>query len=304
MAGEGMSKKVDTWMPLLVDKYLGDTTHLSTEQHGAYLLLLMSMWKKDGSLSDNDVQLAQMAKLSPAKWKAMRPIVIDGLLLYSDGERVTQKRLTAELARSKAHTNAKAEAGAKGAAKRWQKDGAANGTAMADASQSHWRTGASTPPPTQDTEYLHPPGEGQGEGDENLPDTTGFTPNAYGSMARRIRQELLIARVSSGHLGFQALINAGATFEEFEAYAEKAKTASDPFAYLVSTVTRERQRAKETAGQMHQGAMPRHEAPPVTVSSRAADDTQRYLAEQAAHQRSAPPPEILARLGRAVKVTQ
>lgn len=150
-----MTKKVDTWMPLLVDKYLGDTMLLTTEQHGAYLLLLMTMWKKDGRLPDNDQQLAQAAKLSPAKWKAARPVLIDGMLLRAEGGYVVQKRLSAELARSKAHTEAKAEAGSKGAAKRWQQgagmdgngNGTANGTAMADASQSHWQTGAHTPPP-------------------------------------------------------------------------------------------------------------------------------------------------------------
>ena len=63
-----MTKKVDTWMPLLVDKYLGDTQHLTTEQHGAYLLLLMTMWKRDGVLMVRD--LPQITRLSPARWKA------------------------------------------------------------------------------------------------------------------------------------------------------------------------------------------------------------------------------------------
>ena len=56
-------------MPLLVDKYLGDTQHLTTEQHGAYLLLLMTMWKRDGVPMVRDPQITG---LSPARWKACR----------------------------------------------------------------------------------------------------------------------------------------------------------------------------------------------------------------------------------------
>ena len=140
-----MTKKVDTWMPLLVDKYLGDTQHLTTEQHGAYLLLLMTMWKRDGVLMVRD--LPQITRLSPARWKACRSVLMELFTLSDDGLTVTQKRLSQELQRSKENTEAKSKAGAKGAANRWRSDGKANGTAIADASQPHWQTGASTSTP-------------------------------------------------------------------------------------------------------------------------------------------------------------
>lgn len=136
-----MTKKVDTWMPLLVDKYLGDTSHLTAEQHGAYLLLLMAMWKKDGQLPNDEERLANTARLSPARWKANRGVLLE--FFTNDGSAITQKRLTVELANSKKLAQAKADAGAKGAAKRWQKDGEGNGTAIAEPSASQSQTGTS-----------------------------------------------------------------------------------------------------------------------------------------------------------------
>lgn len=149
-----MTKKVDIWMPFLIDKYLGDTTDLNTEQHGAYFLLLMSMWKKGGTLPNVDSQLCTITGLAPSKWRAYRALLL-GFFIEVDG-RLTQKRLSFELANANKRSAAKAEAGAKGAAKRWQsddeadgkQDGTANGTAIAKGKQKVSQTGASISVPT------------------------------------------------------------------------------------------------------------------------------------------------------------
>lgn len=63
-------------MPLWTDAYLGDTTHLSTLEHGAYLLLLITAWRtRDGKLPNNDKLLAKYSRLSDAQWKRIKPVL-------------------------------------------------------------------------------------------------------------------------------------------------------------------------------------------------------------------------------------
>jgi len=64
-------------MPFYTDAYLADTTHLTTEEHGAYLLLLFAAWRSPGcSLRDDDAFLARVAKVTPDRWrKRLRPIL-------------------------------------------------------------------------------------------------------------------------------------------------------------------------------------------------------------------------------------
>lgn len=83
-----MAKKTDTWMPFYVTDYLGDTMHLSTTQHGAYLLLLLACWKAGGDLPDDDTQLASITRMSAGDWKKSAPVLrrffeaVDGLLSH------------------------------------------------------------------------------------------------------------------------------------------------------------------------------------------------------------------------------
>lgn len=63
-------------LPLWTDAYLGDTRHLSTLEHGAYLLLLMTAWRsKETSLPDDDRLLAKYAGLGPRQWASVRPVL-------------------------------------------------------------------------------------------------------------------------------------------------------------------------------------------------------------------------------------
>lgn len=63
--------KADAWMPLWIGDYLRDTPRLNAAEHGAYLLLLMAMWTA-GPLSDEDGELARVARCTPAEWRKIR----------------------------------------------------------------------------------------------------------------------------------------------------------------------------------------------------------------------------------------
>ena len=63
-------------LPLWTDAYMGDTSHLTTIEHGAYLLLLIVAWRsRDTRLPDDDRLLARYAKMTPAQWRRTRPII-------------------------------------------------------------------------------------------------------------------------------------------------------------------------------------------------------------------------------------
>ena len=80
--------------PLWTDAYLGDTGHLSTTEHGAYLLLLMTMWRNKGRLPYDDKLLARYARMTPSRWQQIKPTIM-AFFDVENGE-LTQGRLTDE----------------------------------------------------------------------------------------------------------------------------------------------------------------------------------------------------------------
>jgi uncharacterized protein YdaU (DUF1376 family) len=110
----------DTWMPLYVGDYLSATTRLTTEQHGAYFLLLLDYWKS-GPPPNDDAVLAQIARLSPAAWRKAKP----ALIVFFDIEdgKLVQKRVEKERVRAAKNVEERSKAGKAGAAKRWQMNG-------------------------------------------------------------------------------------------------------------------------------------------------------------------------------------
>lgn len=98
-------------MPLNVGDYLADTGHLTTTQHGAYLLLLMHYWRKR-ELPEDDKQLAAIAKLPLRIWLDTRETL---QAFFYDGWK--HKRVEAEIQKRIEVSNKRALAGAKGGAR-------------------------------------------------------------------------------------------------------------------------------------------------------------------------------------------
>jgi uncharacterized protein YdaU (DUF1376 family) len=82
-------------LPLFTDAYLADTRHLTAQEHGAYLLLLMMAWRlPDCRLPDDDAKLAKWASLDARTWKRIKPTVMAFWTLAED--QWSQSRLTRE----------------------------------------------------------------------------------------------------------------------------------------------------------------------------------------------------------------
>lgn len=308
-----MSKKLDTWMPLYIGDYLADTSRLTTEQHGAYLLLLMDYWR-NGPPPDDEEVLAVITRLSAQQWRKHAP-ALRAFFRVEDGQ-WTQKRAESERYKAAGVNGKRAESGKAGAAKRWGKNDSesmANGMAsamangMANPSLERWQNDASAETPSQLQPQSQPKTRTGGEFSSVVaPDPTDPRPPSEAddppptpSLAGRACMACRGANVhdvNPSHPDLLRLLNAGVTPEEVGATAAECAAKGKPrFAYVLATVERRR----SEAAQAPQIAAAR----PVTVpcTDRQAEAFQAAMDERAATA-TRPPAALLAKLRGAVKV--
>ena len=72
------------YMQLYVSDYLADTAHLTAQQHGAYMLLLMNYWQKGRALDNTNDRLQYVARLTPEEWEANKEILAEFFVLEGD----------------------------------------------------------------------------------------------------------------------------------------------------------------------------------------------------------------------------
>ena len=108
--------KPDVFMPLYIGDYLAGTSRLTTELHGAYLLLIMDYWM-NGPLPDNDAALASIARMTPDAWSIARA-QLKHYFSIEDGC-WKQKRVEEELAAATEKKRKAREKAKKAASARW-----------------------------------------------------------------------------------------------------------------------------------------------------------------------------------------
>ena len=77
-------------MPLWVADFVGDTLDLDAKEIGAYMLILMTMWGRDGYLPNDEKKLQRVARCGrdwPRVWGAIAHY------FTVEGDRITQLRL-------------------------------------------------------------------------------------------------------------------------------------------------------------------------------------------------------------------
>lgn len=111
-----MTGTASAWMPFYVGDYLGDTQRLTTEQHGAYLLLILDYWRS-GPAPDDDAVLAQITRLPLAAWKRHRS-AIARMFQVTDGE-WRHKRIDHEISAAKDNAERRSSKARDGANAKW-----------------------------------------------------------------------------------------------------------------------------------------------------------------------------------------
>jgi uncharacterized protein YdaU (DUF1376 family) len=117
--------KVDAWMPLWIGAYLADTMSLTTQQHGAYLLLLFAYWRQGGPLQDDDEDLASTVKASAEEWIHLRRKLEKFFTV--EGGKWSHKRADDELRTAREGRAKASEKARKAAEAKWAKERQAQG---------------------------------------------------------------------------------------------------------------------------------------------------------------------------------
>lgn len=107
------------WFPFYVGDYVRDTARLTTEAHGAYLLLMLDYWV-NGAPPDDDEVLATITKLPVTIWRKRRSTLIK-FFKVKDGV-WTHSRIDKEKDKAETVGTANSDKAREAAERRWAND--------------------------------------------------------------------------------------------------------------------------------------------------------------------------------------
>jgi len=105
------------WMPLYIGDYLADTQHLTTMQHGAYLLLIMHYWQH-GGLPSTEAAIAGISRLNRDQWRGNCSAIAG---MFQAGWK--HRRIDSELEKANNISEKRAFAGRRGAERTNRRNG-------------------------------------------------------------------------------------------------------------------------------------------------------------------------------------
>ena len=119
------------WMPIYIADYLADTCRLTTEQHGAYLLLIFDYWR-NGALPDDDAVLAQVCRMNADAWSNAQAVLRSFFTKADDGL-LHHKRIDDEISKAQLNRSMSVTRARKAAEARWSKNAPSNASSIPQA---------------------------------------------------------------------------------------------------------------------------------------------------------------------------
>lgn len=242
-----------------IGDFLKKTVHLSAVEEGIYRRLLDRYYTTEAPLP---ADLRECCKLARATSKperdAVRDVLADFFTLEADGHH--QKRADEEIARFKdKQAKAKRSAEARWSAHRPQSEGNANAYANAstDDMRTHMRTQSERNAPRARPQSPDTSNQTPIPSTESTSTSVAHDPSPGARVCLALKAHGI--RGNPSHPLLIALVNAGATPQEFADAAPAAKGKADPFAYLLGVVQGRRRDAAEAASSLHKGAMPQRQ---------------------------------------------
>lgn len=135
------------FMPFYTGDYHRDTRHLTPEEHGIYILLLIHCWDQKGPVPiDERRQSGIVNARSGGEIESLRRVLKEFFVLMDDGW--YNERMTIEVARAEQVSSVRRKGGLEKARRYRQNVIAASHRAQAEHEQNTSITGAGTPTPT------------------------------------------------------------------------------------------------------------------------------------------------------------